>query len=123
MSKKEVTNDQGHIIDAIIEGNRHYVWGVVKFIGTAFIKCIDERFLIFTKTFDNFDPEKNNNFIYFYRQNLRYAKISNDDRSFSILTKNRNVINTLKTQASTPTEINPALIDDLKEWMNMGDDW
>lgn len=113
------TNDQDHIVEAIKKGNRHYVWEQVKFVGTMFIRDIDERFLIFNKCFDKFDPERNNNFIHFYRKYLSYNKLTNDDREYSRLTSNRNVINILKSQVSTPTENVQAIIEDLKEWTNI----
>lgn len=120
MSEK-ITNDQGHIIEAIKKGNRHYVWEAVKFVGTMYLSSIDERFLVFNKAFDNFDPHRNNNFILFYRKYLNYQRMSNNDREFSGLTNNRNVINTLMRELSTPTDDEPPLIKDLKQWTNMGD--
>lgn len=116
---RKPANDQGHIIEAIKEGNRHYVWQQVKFVGVMDIQEIDERFLIFNKTFDSFDPHRNNNFIYFYKNNLKYARMYNDDRQFTKLTTNRNVINRLKSELSTPTENNQPIVNDFKEFMNM----
>lgn len=119
MARKQ-TNDQGHIIEAIKEGNRHYVWQQVKFIGVSDIREIDERFLIFGKTFDSFDPYRNNNFILYYKKHLNYARMANDDRVYARLTSNRNVINKLKSEVSTPTENNQPIIDDFKLFVNSG---
>lgn len=121
MSKKNIQNDQGHIIEAIKVGDRKYTWEQVKFVGTMSIESIDERFMIFNKAFENFDPYRNNNFILFYKRYLSYNKMNNNDREFSRLTSNRSVINTLKSQASTPTEDNQKLIEDLKLFINMED--
>lgn len=118
---RKPANDQGHIIAAIKEGNRHYVWKQVKFIGVSDISSIDERFLIFNKSFDSFDPERNNNFIYFYKNHLSYNRMNNEDRAFNRLTNNRNVINKLKSEVSTPTEVNQPIIEDMKLFMNMGE--
>lgn len=118
---RKPTNDQGHIIEAIKEGNRHYVWQQVKFVGVMDIQEIDERFMMFNKAFANFDPFVNDNFIYFYKRHLKYNRMYDEDRNFSKLTTNRNVINRLKSEISTPTEGNQPIVDDFKEFMNMGE--
>ena len=69
----KVTNDQGHIIQAIRAKQYDLVWEKIKWIGYATIKDINDRYLIFYEVVRKFDPAKNNNFIHWYKSRLSYV--------------------------------------------------
>lgn len=70
----DIKNDQGHIIEAIIEGNYNYVWEQVKYIGYQDESSPEIRYLIFQRAFHDFNPNINNNFIHFYKRYLKFLK-------------------------------------------------
>lgn len=72
--KETFENDQGHIIEACKKGDYLYVWKHVKYIGYKDEPDITSRYLIFRKTFEDFNPERNNNFIWFYKRYIKFLR-------------------------------------------------
>ena len=88
---KQGTNDQAHIIEALQRGDYKYVWECVKYIGYKKVPNINTRYMIFYDIVEEFDYEKNNNFICFYKTRLNYY--SADELSTFYVSRNRNIIN------------------------------
>lgn len=106
---KKIKNDQGELIQAIKDGNRSKAWMTVRFIGFKIQPDINERFLIFNKAFDKFDPYKNNNFIHFFMAQIKFDTMREEDRKLCIVTNNRNIINAVKYQQASPKDDLPEL--------------
>ena len=116
MSKKG-TNDQQHIMDALIAKNYKYVWEQVKYIGYNKVSDINERYMIFCDVVENFDYEKNNNFICYYSTQLGYYAA--DELTTFYVSRNRSIINSLKSEYISPTECKKSkLTRILKDWSN-----
>ena len=115
MSK--VTNDQKHIIDALINQDYDYVWEQVKYVGYKKVSDMNERYMIFCDVVENFDYDKNNNFICYYSTQLGYY-IADKLNTFYV-SRNRSIINNLKNEYISPTECSKSKITRiLKEWQN-----
>jgi hypothetical protein len=111
------TNDQQHIIDALMTKNYKYVWEQVKYIGYLKVADINTRYMIFCDIVEEFDYVKNNNFICFYTTRLGYYTA--DECSTYYVSRNRNVINNLKSENISPTECKKSKITrQLKDWSN-----
>ncbi len=110
---KKGTNDQGHIIEAIQKGDYKYVWERVKYIGIDKENNMNLRYLIFKRAFNDFDTDKNNNFIQFYRNYLKYFKFNNT-RATLFTTKYQTIIKLNKEKIS-PTGTNKR-INNLSKW-------
>ena len=115
--KAGVTNDQGELIEFIKKGDRPRAWESIKFVGFNDVQDIEVRFLVFSKVFDSFDPFRNNNFILYYKNQLRYHKMNIYDKSQYKLTSNRTVINILKAYSCSPTEELPEIVEQLQEFI------
>lgn len=114
MSKK-VTNDQGHIIEAIRKKNYIYAWENVKYVGYDVIRDMNERMMLFFEIVQDFDCEKNNNFIKFYLTRLNYCKL--DKNETFVFTKNRKIIKELKAEDISPSETTKSpTVNELKNW-------
>ena len=72
--EEKITNDQGHIIEACKNGDTSYVWSQIKYIGVQEEPNPETRYLIFRRAFHDFNPNINNNFIYFYKRYLKFLK-------------------------------------------------
>lgn len=114
---KQGTNDQAHIIEALQRGDYKYVWECVKYIGYKKVPNINTRYMIFYDIVEDFDYEKNNNFICFYKTRLNYY--SADELSTFYVSRNRNIINKLKQEYISPTDCeNSKLTKILRKWSN-----
>jgi len=111
-------NDQEDIIEALIQKNYSYVWERVKRVGYKDIADISERYIIFYKTVEAFHPEKNNNFILFYKNRLHFYK--NSKNATYYVTSNRRIISILKNELISPSETCEAskLANELLKWGN-----
>ena len=67
-----ITNDQGHIIEDLKAKRYDTVWEKIKWVGYNIIANQEERYLIFYQVVRAFDPERNNNFIHWFRSRLSY---------------------------------------------------
>ena len=118
MSKRG-TNDQQHIIDALAEKNYKYVWEQVKYIGYKKVADINDRYMIFYDVVEEFDYEKNNNFICFFSTRLGYYAADELHTSTFYVSRNRSIINNLKSEYISPTDCKKSkLTRQLKEWSN-----
>lgn len=116
MSKKG-TNDQQHIIDALIVGDYQYVWQQVKYIGYKTVSDIYVRNTVFWGAIAEFDPDLNNNFIKYYMDKLKFSA-GYDNKTFYVST-NRAIINKLKNENISPTDCaNSKITSELKNWSN-----
>ena len=111
---KKGTNDQGHIIEALKQKNYYYVWEQVKYVGYEDEPNMNRRFIIFSRAAKDFDTEKNNNFIYFYKKYLKYLSFSKNDTFFT--TDNYRVIQRLKNEHISPSDKQVGLAKYLKDW-------
>ena len=113
------TNDQGHIIEALKDENYMYVWENIKWVGYKQVTDIEERFAIFCKIVEDFDYVINNNFIHWYKTQLNYYKLDNNDSTFYVTT-NKNLIKKLQAEHSNPTECGGKqhMLRELKQWKN-----
>lgn len=117
MCKSKVTNDQGDIIQALKDKNFRFVWEHVKYVGFKDVPDINERYLICYNAANQFDPEKNNNFILFYKNYLKYFRYDQNE-TFRV-TSSRVNIKRLKAQAISPTKGSGyKMIDELRKWSN-----
>lgn len=99
---EKFTNDQQHIIDAIKRKDYKYVWEVVKFIGIPKCRDMRVRYMLFFDIVKKFNPDENNNFIYYYIKQLGYEHMNEHETYF--VTRTRNVINTWKNELVCPTD-------------------
>lgn len=106
-------NDQGEIIELLKQRKFYAVWERVKLIGYQEISDMDERIMVCRKAYDKFDPYKNNNFIMFYKQYLKYHSSATIDESYYKLTQNQNIIGALKTNAVSPTNNQSNIVRDI----------
>lgn len=114
---KKVTNDQQHIIDALIACDYIYVWMQVKYIGYNYVHDINERYTIFMDCVENFDYERNNNFIQYYKNHMKYYLGYKNDTFY--VSQNKTIINKLKSENISPTECKKSrLVQELKKWGN-----
>lgn len=111
---RKATNDQGELIQAIKDRDRRKAWQLVKFIGIKENSDANSRFLIFNKAFESFDPERNNNFILFYKNMIGFDFKNRLESETYRFTSNRNIINTLKSHSSSPQEDLPDIIKDIE---------
>jgi len=110
---KQIKNDQGELIQLIKEGKTGQVWAKVKAVGAREIPDPVVRFLVFNKAFVSFDPYRNNNFIHFYKNFIKFHVTNEANAKQFKLTNNRAVINALKMQACSPSDDVPPLIQEL----------
>ena len=102
MPKTKFTNDQEKIIEAIDAKNYKYVWEQVKFIGYSKVRDINVRYMLFFEIVQKFITEKNNNFIYYYKKQLGYDLMKENETYF--VTRTRGVINNWKNELVCPTD-------------------
>lgn len=92
---KQGTNDQGEIIQNLIDQKYDSVWEAIKWVGFDSIRDIDDRYLIFYEVVRKFNPKINNNFIHWYKTRLAYVS-SYDFRGNRLVTTKKayhNMIN------------------------------
>lgn len=107
----KIKNDQEEIIEFCKQNKLYEVWKRVKYIGYQDISDISERFLVFNKAFALFDPYINNNFIYFYKQQLKYFKNSKNQNMY---TDNQRIIRELIVDSISPSSDHPQFIKELQ---------
>lgn len=114
---KKIENDQAHIIDALRRRDYKYVWEQVKYVGYTTVPNINSRYVIFYDIVEDFDYEKNNNFIYYYKSRLKYY--SADELGTFYVSRNRAIVNRLKQEYISPTECSESKLTRLlKRWSN-----
>lgn len=99
---KEGTNDQGEIIRYLKQKEYDRAWEEIKYVGWKIIPSMEDRYIFFQPIAEQFDYNKNNNFIIFYAQRLGYIK-SYQNKTF-LTTVNRNIIKQLLRQGISPDE-------------------
>lgn len=109
-------NDQGKIIQALKDKDFLYVWEQIKYVGYADVPDVTERYIIFHKACLDFDPYKNNNFILYYKNYLKFLRF--DQNSTFRVTRTRSTIRKLKRQAISPTKQTSEMVDELSKWNN-----
>lgn len=116
---KVPTNDQQHIIDALSVQDYAYVWFQLRGVGYNIVPDISERYIVFCNIVKEFENKKSDNFIYFYKEHLKYYKADKNETYY--LPNSRNVINTLKNEYISPTEDcnNSKIAKALKNWSNL----
>ena len=107
-------NDQGEIIEFIKEGKFYSAWERVKYVGYNIVPDMEDRLSVCRRAFKKFDPYKNNNFIMFYKQYLKFFKTSSIDEEHYNITSNQTVINALKTDYISPSNEHKSVITDIK---------
>lgn len=110
---KKNTNDQEHIINAIKNKDFGYVWNKLKWIGYDDEKDINMRYIIFLRAIKDFNYKKNNNFILFYKNYIKYLRFKNNTFVF---TDNPLVIRKLKNENASPTDTTKGITKVLKDW-------
>ena len=110
---KKQTNDQGEIIKLLKEKKFNAVWEKLKYVGYGDEQNINRRFLIFKKACNDFNPDKNNNFILFYKNYIKYLDFDKD--STFVATTNYNFIQELKNENISPTNNEHPMVKQLKK--------
>lgn len=115
---KKVTNDQINIINGIVNKQYDKVWHLVKYIGYKDMPEMQKRYIFFYSIVDDFDYEKNNNFILFYKQRLKYIKI--DENKTFYITSNRTIIGKLINESISPEGelLNSPMTREYSHWNN-----
>lgn len=108
-----IQNDQGELIEQLKNEEYSKAWHKVRFVGVQDEPDIMARFLVFEKAADSFDPEKNNNFIGYYKNFLKFHSIERRDSEQVKVTSNRSVINLMRQQATSPQDDIPDIVNDL----------
>ena len=118
MEEKPIVNDQGDIIVALSKQQYAYVWKRVRACGYNTIANINDRYSIFCDCIDTFDYTKNNNFIKYYKDHLKYAA-SYNNKTFYV-TSNRAIVKKLKNENISPTDdcYGSVITRELKNWSN-----
>lgn len=109
-----ITNDQGLLIEHLKQQNYLAAWEIVKFVGYTTVRDINERYIIFTKAAREFDYNKNNNFILFYKNRLGFYRF--DRNSTFKITDSPKMVKDLKNMSISPCYITKDNL--LKELMN-----
>ena len=112
---KVITNDQGHIIEAIKKKNYAYVWEQVKFIGIKDEENVNFRYFVFSEAVRKFDPYINNNFIKFYKDALVFKNFSVTREGILANERTKNV-RKMREQKNSPNDDAPKLIENLDNW-------
>lgn len=87
-----MVKDQDEIVAAIAEDNPMKVWQHVKFIGYKNMPSIHNRKLVFYRAYKDFDPEVNDNFVWFYTNCVKYQSMIDWKKKTSALTCDRSAI-------------------------------
>lgn len=98
MSK--IKNDQGELISLLKKKKYMDAWEKVKYIGYKIEPDPENRFIIFNYIIKKFDPYKNNNFIKYFMDNLKFYSFKNDKDY--IIAKNYIQNNKLKNYYISP---------------------
>lgn len=110
--KKKVENDQAEIILLLKKKKYNHVWELVKFIGYKEEPEVNRRYLIFKKACEDFNPDKNNNFILFFKNYIKYLDFNKDKTFYT--TTNYTFIKQLKNENISPTEDVHPMVEQLK---------
>lgn len=111
---KKIKNDQGELIERIKRGEFFKAWEMVKYIGFKFEGDINMRYLIFNKAFQKFDPYENNNFIYYFMNQIKFDAMERADRKLCVISSNRKIVNRIKMEHCSPSdEDKPEIIKDV----------
>lgn len=79
--KVKVLPGQEKIFEAIREKNTFKLWDEVKLVGYKEIESANLRRMVMLDSFKRFDPDKNNNFITYYLNNLHYRNLNSYKRT------------------------------------------
>ena len=93
MPRKKSTNDQGEIIKLLKKKKYNEVWEKLKYVGYGDEPNANRRYLMFKKACNDFNPDKNNNFILFYKNYIKYLAFDKD--TTFVATTNYNFIQEL----------------------------
>lgn len=113
---KKGTNDQGQIIQDIINGKFYKVWDAVRDIGFKEIPDINVRFQVCREAFNSFNPYENNNFIYFYKNRLSFRRQNDRNIKDSHFTSNQVSLSKLKTHSLSPSEDISNMVRDISRF-------
>lgn len=77
MRIKRKIEDQAKIQKALEEDDIHALWKEVMYIGYDRIPSVAERKLIFLRTYQEYDPEVNDNFVAYYDRCIHWTRLLN----------------------------------------------
>lgn len=110
---KQTPNDQGEIIELLKQQEWNKVWEKLKYVGIDDENSMNRRYIIFKKACNDFDPDKNNNFILFFKKYLNYLNFDKD--STFVTTTNYKFIKELKNENISPTDNPHKMVAQLKK--------
>lgn len=102
-------DDALKIAKAVEENDVVKLWHLVKYIGYSKVKDPDERKMVFLRAFQDFDPEVNNNFLYFYYTQLHFQGLNDFKVHTYKISGNKKSIKKLVSASAFPTEENTKL--------------
>lgn len=112
-------NGQFEILQAIKRKDFLYVWERLKYIGYTDVADMEDRYILFRQAIEMFDPDRNNNFIGFYK---RYIKNRREKNATFYITENRNIIKSLKNYNISPEvgvhNMRSHVLRELLKWNN-----
>ncbi|MEE3344732.1 MAG: hypothetical protein VZS44_11600 [Bacilli bacterium] len=112
-------NDQQELIQLLKEQEYDCAWEYCKWIGYKIIPDMEERLMYFQPIAEIFDYNKNNNFIGFYMERLRYIKA--ELNSSILTTKNKHMIQDIirhRISPETEDEERSRTLKVLQNWEN-----
>ena len=112
-------NGQFEILQAIKRKDFLYVWERLKYIGYTDVADMEDRYILFRQAIEMFDPDRNNNFIGFYK---RYIKNRREKNTTFYITENRNIIKDMKNYNISPDtgvhNMRSHVLRELLKWNN-----
>ena len=97
MRIKRKIADQEKIQKALEEDDIHALWKEVMYIGYDRIPSVAERKLIFLRTYQEYDPEVNDNFVAYYDKCIHWTRLLNWQK----LTNNFNISDVNRRRVET----------------------
>lgn len=77
---------QDEILEAISEDNPMKLWHLVRYIGYKNMPSVHNRKLVFLRAYRDFDPDKNDNFVSFFYNCVKFQSMIDYKKKMSILT-------------------------------------
>lgn len=94
---------QEEIQKALDDKDPFALWKLVMFVGYKKIPSINERKLIFLRTYKDFDESVNDNFIAYYSKCIHYTMLNNFKKVANPLSQDANAKNRLEKRNNWPT--------------------